>query len=134
MVLDHKVKICYNFTMTTLKEKKLVSDYLATAPDAEIDAAHRAWMNRQIQKALDRKRSGNATYKTLEETPSQIRVLMHVRFQDSAEADLDAIKQHIEPESPKGLERVLTAIFTVAEQLESFPLLGREGDVREPAK
>ena len=48
---------------------------------------------------------------------------MHVRFQDTAEADLDAIKQHAEP------ERVLTAIFTVAEQLESFPLLGREGDV-----
>lgn len=54
---------------------------------------------------------------------------MHVRFQDTAEADLDAIKQHIEPESPQGLVRVLTAIFTVAEQLESFPLLGREGDV-----
>jgi toxin ParE1/3/4 len=54
---------------------------------------------------------------------------MHVRFQDTAEADLDAIKRYIEPESPKGLERVLTAIFTVAEQLESFPLLGHDGDV-----
>ena len=54
---------------------------------------------------------------------------MHVRFQDTAEADLDAIKQYIEPESPKGLLRVLTAIFTVAEQLESFPFMGREGDV-----
>lgn len=54
---------------------------------------------------------------------------MHVRFQDTAEADLDAIKRHIEPESPKGLERVLTAIFTIAEQLESFPFMGREGEV-----
>jgi addiction module RelE/StbE family toxin len=54
---------------------------------------------------------------------------MHVRFQDTAEADLAAIKLFIEPESPKGLERVLTAIFTVAEQLESFPLMGRVGAV-----
>ncbi len=54
---------------------------------------------------------------------------MHVRFQDTAEADLVAITRYIEPESPKGLERVLTAIFTVAEQLESFPLMGRVGAV-----
>ena len=54
---------------------------------------------------------------------------MHVRFQDTAEADLDAIKRHIEPENPKGLERVLTAIFTIAEQLESFPFMGRDGEV-----
>jgi addiction module RelE/StbE family toxin len=54
---------------------------------------------------------------------------MHVRFQDTAEADLVAIKRYIEPESPKGLERVLTAIFTIAEQLESFPLMGRVGEV-----
>jgi toxin ParE1/3/4 len=56
---------------------------------------------------------------------------MHVRFQDTAEADLVAIAQYIEPESPKGLERVLTAIFTVAEQLESFPLMGRVGAVED---
>jgi addiction module RelE/StbE family toxin len=54
---------------------------------------------------------------------------MHVRFQDTAEADLVAIKRYIEPKSPKGLERVLTAIFTIAEQLESFPLMGRVGEV-----
>tara|TARA_R110000751_G_scaffold270143_1_gene369878 strand:+ start:585 stop:878 length:294 start_codon:yes stop_codon:yes gene_type:complete len=54
---------------------------------------------------------------------------MHVRFADTAEADLNHIKKHIEPESPQGLQRILTAIFTVAEQLESFPLLGRVGDV-----
>lgn len=54
---------------------------------------------------------------------------MHIRFQDTAEADLEAIRSYIEPESPRGLERVLTAIFTVAEQLESFPLMGRVGNV-----
>jgi addiction module RelE/StbE family toxin len=54
---------------------------------------------------------------------------MHVRFQDTAEADLLAIQRYIEPESPRGLERVLTAVFTVAEQLESFPLMGRVGAV-----
>lgn len=56
---------------------------------------------------------------------------MHLRFQDTAEADLDAIKEYLETESPKGLERVLTANFTVAEQLETFPLLGREGDIQD---
>ena len=54
---------------------------------------------------------------------------MHIRFQDTAERDLQAIKEHIEPESPRGLERVFSAIFTVAEQLEAFPFLGREGEV-----
>jgi hypothetical protein len=54
--------------MTELKEKKTVADYLAPVADAEISPAHRAWMNSQIQKALDHKRSGKATYKTLEET------------------------------------------------------------------
>lgn len=35
--------------------------------DSEITPAHRAWMNDQIEQALDRKRTGKATYKTLEE-------------------------------------------------------------------
>ena len=54
---------------------------------------------------------------------------MHLRFQDTAEVDLDVLQRYLEAESPKGLERVLTAIFTVAEQLEAFPLMGREGQV-----
>ena len=51
-----------------LKEKKPIADYLTPIADAEISPAHRAWMNDQIQQALDHKRSGAATYKTLEET------------------------------------------------------------------
>lgn len=54
--------------MTMLKEKKPVADYLAPVTDAEISPAHRIWMNDQIRKALDHKRCGKATYKTLEET------------------------------------------------------------------
>ena len=54
---------------------------------------------------------------------------MHVRFQDSAEADLDAIHGYLIDKSPQGLQRILTAIITVAYQLETFPLLGREGEV-----
>ncbi len=54
---------------------------------------------------------------------------MHVRFQDTAESDLDSVRQFLGPRDPRALERILTAIFTVAEQLESFPLLGRVGEV-----
>lgn len=54
---------------------------------------------------------------------------MHVRFQDTAEQDLDAIKEYLAPLSPQGLERILTAIFTVADQLETFPFLGHDGDI-----
>lgn len=54
--------------MTALKEKKPVADELAPITDAEITLKHRVWMNGQIQKALDHKRSGRATHKTLEET------------------------------------------------------------------
>ena len=53
--------------MTTLKEK-IHADDVAPIADLEITPAHRAWMNSQIQTALDHKRSGKATYKTLEET------------------------------------------------------------------
>jgi hypothetical protein len=54
--------------MTELKEKFSPADDLAPVADAEVSAEHRAWMNSQIEQALDRKRSGKATYKTLEET------------------------------------------------------------------
>jgi toxin ParE1/3/4 len=54
---------------------------------------------------------------------------MHVRFQDTAEQDLDAIKEYLATRSPQGLERILTAIFTVADQLETFPFLGHDGDI-----
>lgn len=54
--------------MTELKEKFSPADSLAPVADAEITAEHRAWMNSQIEQALDHKRSGKATYKTLDET------------------------------------------------------------------
>lgn len=54
---------------------------------------------------------------------------MHVRFQDTAEQDLDDIKNYLEPRSPQGLDRILTAIFTVSDQIALFPFLGREGDI-----
>lgn len=52
--------------MTMLKEK-IDADDLAPVADSEITQAHRAWMNGQIQQALDHKRSGKSTYKTLDE-------------------------------------------------------------------
>ena len=54
---------------------------------------------------------------------------MHVRFSNRAEADLENIREYLEPRSPQGLERVLSAIFTTIGQLESFPFLGRDGQV-----
>ncbi len=54
--------------MAELKEKPAATDALTPVPDADVTATHRAWMNSQIEQALEHKRSGNATYKTLEET------------------------------------------------------------------
>jgi hypothetical protein len=54
--------------MADLKEKPAPTDALTPVPDAEVTVEHRAWMNQQIEKALEHKRSGKATYKTLEET------------------------------------------------------------------
>ncbi len=54
---------------------------------------------------------------------------MHIKLSEGAEADLLAIKDYIEPRSPQGYQRVMVAIFTTMEQLESFPILGREGEV-----
>jgi hypothetical protein len=54
--------------MNAIKEKSAENDALAPVADQDIAPAHRAWMNSQIEQALDHKRSGKATYKTLEET------------------------------------------------------------------
>ena len=54
---------------------------------------------------------------------------MHIKLLHEAESDLDAIQAYIEPRSPQGFIRVMTAILTTMEQLESFPLLGRVGEV-----
>lgn len=47
-----------------MKERELKS-YLEPVADSEITPEHRAWMNERIQDALDRKRSGLATFKDL---------------------------------------------------------------------
>jgi len=49
--------------MSNLKEKVDLEPVL----DGDITPEHRAWMNAQVQSALDYKRSGKATYKTLDE-------------------------------------------------------------------
>lgn len=54
---------------------------------------------------------------------------MHIRLTDDAVADLENLREYLEPQSPQGYTRVATAIFTTMAQLESFPLLGREGRV-----
>lgn len=54
---------------------------------------------------------------------------MHVRFQDTAEDDLDSIAAYVGPRSPLGLAKVMTSIFTIASQLEHFPLMGRPGQI-----
>jgi len=53
--------------MTELKERPATIDALTPVPDEEVTAAHHAWMNSQIEQALEHRRSGKATYKTLEE-------------------------------------------------------------------
>lgn len=52
---------------------------------------------------------------------------MHVRFSPRAEADLDHIKDYLEPKSPQGYARIRDAIFSMLLQLESFPFLGKIG-------
>ena len=54
---------------------------------------------------------------------------MHVRLTDDAIADLVSLKDYLEPRSPQGLERMLSAIFTTMGQLETFPLIGHDGRI-----
>ncbi len=54
---------------------------------------------------------------------------MHIRFSDDARHDLNNIKEYLQPRSPQGCERVLSSIFTIIDQLQSFPLLGHAGEV-----
>lgn len=54
---------------------------------------------------------------------------MHARLSEDAETDLHTIRDYLEPRSPQGLQRVLSAIFTTIGQLELFPLLGKDGRV-----
>lgn len=54
---------------------------------------------------------------------------MHVRLTAGARDDLQQIQSYLQPLSPSGLQRILSAIFTTMGQLETFPLLGRPGEV-----
>ncbi len=54
---------------------------------------------------------------------------MHLRISNEAERDLQGIEDYLEPRSPQGYARVITTIFTIFDQLKSFPFLGREGEV-----
>jgi hypothetical protein len=53
--------------MPKLKAKPDAIDSLVPVGDEEIAPAHRVWMNEQIEKAMEQKRRGTATYKSLEE-------------------------------------------------------------------
>lgn len=44
-------------------------------------------------------------------------------------ADLKAIRDYVRPRSPQGYQRIITAVFAIFDQLESFPFLGRSGRV-----
>ncbi len=56
--------------MTDLKATAGAQDPVADA-EGTATATHRAWMNSQIEQALEHQRSGKATFKTLEETRRQ---------------------------------------------------------------
>ncbi|TFF27429.1 type II toxin-antitoxin system RelE/ParE family toxin [Jiella endophytica] len=54
---------------------------------------------------------------------------MHLRISEDAEADLRFLRDYLNPRSPQAYQRILIAIFAAFDQLEVFPLLGREGEV-----
>ncbi|MEM6413831.1 MAG: type II toxin-antitoxin system RelE/ParE family toxin [Pseudomonadota bacterium] len=54
---------------------------------------------------------------------------MHIRLSDDACSDLSSLRDYLQPNSPQGYERVMTAIFTVLDQLETFPFLGHDGSI-----
>lgn len=54
---------------------------------------------------------------------------MHIRLRDEAQEDLLSIRNYLEPRSPMGCVRVLSAISTVIDQLASFPFLGHIGRI-----
>ena len=56
--------------------------------------------------------------------------LMYVRILDEARADLRSVESFIKQDNPAAAQRVITAILTTINQLESFPFSGRPG--REP--
>lgn len=49
------------------KQESHAANEPPSVADAEITPAHRNWMNTQIENALDLKRGGDVTYKSLDE-------------------------------------------------------------------
>ena len=56
---------------------------------------------------------------------------MHVRFSDTAEADLQAIYDHIADDNAQAAQRIVDRLIVAAYQLGDFPFLGRPGSVPE---
>ena len=54
---------------------------------------------------------------------------MHLRLSEDAVADIEGIRDYVEPRSPQGYNRILFAVFAAFDQLEAFPLLGRVGEI-----
>ena len=54
---------------------------------------------------------------------------MNLRISDDAQEDLLLLRDYLKPRSPHGYQRILIAIFAAFDQLEMFPLPGREGEV-----
>ncbi|MEM1106847.1 MAG: type II toxin-antitoxin system RelE/ParE family toxin [Pseudomonadota bacterium] len=54
---------------------------------------------------------------------------MHVRLTADAKADLDNIRDYLEPRSRQGLDRIISAVFTTLQHLETFPLMGKPGRI-----
>ncbi|MEX6507680.1 type II toxin-antitoxin system RelE/ParE family toxin [Jiella sp. M17.18] len=54
---------------------------------------------------------------------------MHLRLSDDAVADPQILRGYLRPRSPQGYRRIVSAIFAAFDQLEVFPLLGRDGEV-----
>ena len=73
-------------TMTDLQKKPAHSDALAPVPDEDVTPEHRAWMNDQIEQALELKLSGKATYKTTEETRRKFGPIKAYSLHDAPQA------------------------------------------------
>lgn len=56
---------------------------------------------------------------------------MHVRLSSDAEKDLDAIFSYIARENPAAAHRQIDRVLTTISMLETFPLLGKPGRVKD---
>ena len=54
---------------------------------------------------------------------------MRARLSADARGDLFSIRDYLEPRSPRGLQKVLSAVRTTIKIIEQFPMLGRTGRI-----